>query len=137
MKNSSLDISESSSPALSRVGAVLQQGRQSAGLSYRQLSELTGYSKGQLHGYEHGSPRQIPPTVLAKLAEALKLPLHDLYEAAGYELPTELPSFAPYLRSKYRTLPPAAKAELEQSFKAIADKYGYDPDGPQPGQDEI
>lgn len=60
----------------------------------------------------------------------------DLYDAAGFELPTELPSFTPYLRTKYRDLPPAARAELQQSFAQIAHRYGYRPGGPRSGEDE-
>ena len=54
-----------------------------------------------------------------------------------YWLPKdELPSFTPYLRSKYRDMPLEARKEIEQSFGEIAKKYGYDGSGPLPGEDE-
>ena len=60
----------------------------------------------------------------------------DLYAAAGYPTPTELPSFTPYLRSKYGGLPPEARAELQETFQRLSEKYGYDGDGPADGEDE-
>lgn len=83
-----------------------------------------------------------PPraTVLAALAPHLNLPLADLYVAAGIQQPTELPSFTPYLRSRYRDLPASAQAELEQSFRDVMSRYGFDnangATGPLDGEDE-
>lgn len=73
---------------------------------------------------------------LQALATALDLELADLYSAVGYSSAESLPSFTPYLRSKYGDLPAPAQAELAQSFQHIAHKYGYDANGPAPGEDE-
>jgi transcriptional regulator with XRE-family HTH domain len=105
-------------------------------LSLRQLAHRSGYAIGTLHNFEHDHTSRIAPDRLKRLAAALELPAADLYSAAGIELPTELPTFSPYLRARYRGLPESAQQELQRSFDRIASKYGYDPDGPQPGQDE-
>lgn len=76
--------------------------------------------------------------MLRALAQPLEVPVADLYAAAGFALPDELPTFTPYLRSKYRALPPKAQAELQQSFARITAKYGYSEgsSGPAAGEDE-
>jgi hypothetical protein len=85
---------------------------------------------------ERGEIAKPTTETLDALATALEIDSASLYEAAGYQQPTALPTFTPYLRSKYSGLPPAARAELASSFAKIAQKYGYDPAGPAPGQDE-
>lgn len=119
-----------------QLSRLLKSRRQELGLSFGQLAEASGIVRGQLFKLEQGQVQKVQPAQLAALAEPLQLPLADLYAAAGFELPTELPSFTPYLRTRYRDLPPAAQAELERSFARIAQRYGYDPEGPQPGEDE-
>ena len=118
------------------LGSLLHQRRRALGLSFGRLSALAGFSVGVLHKLEHDQGGEISPEVLQRLADALDLPTADLYAAAGFELPTELPTFSPYLRAKYHGLPVEAQAELQRSFERIADKYGYDPAGPKPGEDE-
>ena len=66
------------------------------------------------------------PDTLKAIAEVLGLDLADIYTAAGYVQSTGLPSFTPYLRSKYADMPPKALQELETSFARIAEKYGYE-----------
>lgn len=45
----------------------------------------------------------------------------------GYEIPERLPSFSPYLRTKY-DLPPEAVAELERYFDMLRSYYGIPED---------
>lgn len=56
---------------------------------------------------------------------------------ANYVVPDDLPSFQPYLRRKYGDMPPQAIEDLDEAFARIAKKYGYRPDGPMAGEDEI
>lgn len=118
------------------LARLLSSRRQAVGLSYGQLEAATGLAKSQLFKLEQGQVQKVQPSMLETLSGPLDVPLADLYAAAGFEFPTELPSFAPYLRSKYADLPPDAQAELAQNFSRIARKYGYEPAGPQPGEDE-
>jgi transcriptional regulator with XRE-family HTH domain len=118
------------------LGSLLKQRREDLELSYGQLHTATGIGKSQLHALEHDRVQKAPAVQLKTLADALELPLSDLYAAAGLPLPTELPSFSPYMRAKYGQLPAEAQNELAKTFAAIAKKYGYQADGPQPGEDE-
>lgn len=48
-----------------------------------------------------------------------------------------LPSFVPYLRSKYRGLPDEAVDSIEKYVARLAKKHGVAIDGPAPGEDEL
>jgi len=85
---------------------------------------------------EQGAIANPRPETLKSLADVLGLDLADVYAAAGYVQPQGLPSFAPYLRSKYARLPKAAQQELERTFSHIVKKHGYEAHGPNPGEDE-
>lgn len=120
------------------LGQLLAAARNAAGLSYGKLEQITGITKATLYKLEQGSIATPNPTMLPQLAKALNLPLADLYASAGYEQPQSLPTFSPYLRSKYKHLPLKARDELAEAFERITTKYGYDAEqtGPSPGQDE-
>ena len=55
---------------------------------------------------------------------------------ADYAVPDDLPSFEPYLRRKYRGLPNEAVEDLDKAFERISSKHGYNPAGPNHGEDE-
>src|SRR5919108_495391 len=61
---------------------------------------------------------------LVRLAKALKTDLADLLTLAGYATGEALPSFTPYLRTKYGHLPAAKRRELVEFFEAIEAEYG-------------
>lgn len=124
--------------AAQSLAKLVTAARSDAGLSLQQLEQATGVAKTTLYDLEHGVVRNPRPAVLAALAAPLGVPLADLYAAAGYEAPKGLPTFSPYLRSKYKDLPPEARDELADAFQRITAKYGYSADGsgPAPGQDE-
>lgn len=125
-----------SSTKLQVLGEQIRQAREAKSLSIRDVAEQTGIGRSTLLDLEQGNVASPNPTTLATLAEQLDLNLADLYATAGYASPKGLPAFTPYLRSKYGDLPSAAQAELTRSFEHIAKKYGYDAEGPTPGQDE-
>jgi transcriptional regulator with XRE-family HTH domain len=85
---------------------------------------------------EQGAFSEPRPEKLRGVAEALGVSVADVLAMAGYTFPTELPAFQPYLRSKYRDLPPSALQELERSFVRIIKEHGHDPAGPRDGEDE-
>lgn len=76
------------------------------------------------------------PDKLSRIAEALDLSLADVFALADYVVPTDLPSFQPYLRSRYRGMPDEAIDDLDKAFARIVKKHGYQPDGPTDGEDE-
>jgi transcriptional regulator with XRE-family HTH domain len=118
------------------LGEMLRAARTAKALSIRDLSTSSGVARSTLLDLEQDNMAAPNPHHLKSLAQSLDLNLTDLYAIAGYVPATGLPSFAPYLRSKYGHLPDEARNELEASFGLIADKYGYDPAGPSPGEDE-
>jgi transcriptional regulator with XRE-family HTH domain len=120
-----------------RLGEFLRQKRKSVGLSTTRLASLIGINDGTITRIEQGSFTAPAPDKLARIAEALGLSLADVYAMAEYAVPADLPSFQPYLRRKYRDMPPEAVEDLDKAFQEIIDKHGYDPDGPHDGEDEL
>jgi transcriptional regulator with XRE-family HTH domain len=117
------------------LGHYLRTKREAAGVSLRALAGRVGVDPAQITRLERGDIASPKADLLARIASELDLPLADVFGLAGYALPTELPSFRPYLRAKYHDLPPAAVAELERVFTDIARRYGAT-DGPVDGEDE-
>jgi transcriptional regulator with XRE-family HTH domain len=116
------------------LGQLIRHRRETLDLSLRQLGQLIGTTDTTVMRIESGEIKSPRGEVLRALAEALGLPSADLFGAAGYTVPTELPSFRPYLRAKYTDLSPADLVELEAAFDDIARRHGTD--GPAPGEDE-
>lgn len=117
-----------------RLGSLVRKRRDELGLSLRQLGERIGITDTTIMRIESGAIRSPRGDVLRALAEGLDLPLADLFAAAGYATPNELPSFQPYLRTKYHELPDRALRELERSFSDITGRYAKQ--GPASGEDE-
>jgi transcriptional regulator with XRE-family HTH domain len=119
-----------------RFGRWLRQRRKTAGLGTTELAKRTGITDGTITRLEQGFIAKPDPRKLSRIAEALDIPLADGYAMAGYDAPHQLPSFRPYLRSKYRGLPADVIADLDRAVANIIRKHGYDPEGPKPGEDE-
>ena len=118
------------------LGQHLQQARQAKGLNGRQLAELTGINHSSLVRIENGRVAEPGPDKLKRIAQALGLSPADVFERAGYAVADDLPTMKPYLRTKYRELPPEAMEQIERYAARIAKKHGIDLTGPEPGQDE-
>ena len=80
------------------------------------------------------SPR---PDKLSKIARALGLSLAEVYGRAGYSVPEGLPTLRPYLRAKYRDLPPEAAEQIQAYAERLAQRHGVNLAGPAPGEDEL
>lgn len=117
-------------------GQFIRSAREAAGLSLRDVAAETGISKSILSRMEQDEVQSPNPNTLQALASTLEIELIDLYTAAGYTPASGLPTFTPYLRSKYRHLPAEARAQIEESFATIAERYGVSESGPEPGEDE-
>lgn len=59
---------------------IIKARREELGMSYRELSEKTGYSKSVLQRYESGTTKKIPVDRLEVIAKALKLDIFSLYD---------------------------------------------------------
>lgn len=119
-----------------RLGALLRQRREAMGLSSRMVGKITGVDPVTIQRFELGTIAVPSPDKLARIAEALGLTLADVYAHAGYAVPTELPTFTPYLRAKYRGLPSEDVEAIERYAQRLAKKHGVSLSGPAPGEDE-
>jgi transcriptional regulator with XRE-family HTH domain len=118
------------------LGRFLKKQRTALGLSTRALAARSGVDMATVVRLEQGAFAEPKPDTLLAIATELGVSLADVFALADYVIPTELPTFTPYLRAKYRSLPRKAIAELEQYFDDLSSRYGIDPAGPAPGEDE-
>lgn len=119
-----------------RLGQLIRQTRQSKKLSLRRLSSMSGIPRSTIDRIEQGAIARPRPDVLTALGRVLLIPVADLYATVHYSAPHDLPSFAPYLRVRYRDLQPEAIDELTQYFETLAEREGIRLDGPPNGEDE-
>jgi hypothetical protein len=77
------------------------------------------------------------PTTIVAIGRVLELPVSDLFASLNWMPKEQLPSFTPYLRAKYGKLPEEAQHDLEEEFLKVAQRYGYQSNGPQSRQDEL
>lgn len=112
------------------LGRYIRTRRLALGLDVRTAAERAGIDHTYWHKLEHGRYRTPTPHYLKAVAKALDAPLTDLYGLVGYHQADELPSFAPYLRSKYTELPPEAVRDLERYYEMLRAYYGIPEDQP-------
>ncbi len=104
-----------------RLGQHIKVVRNDKGISLRDLEQTSGISRGRLSEIESG--QRLPrPAALSRIAAALEIDWEDLYALAGYGHPEGLPSFGPYLRSRYGSdLTAEQVADLERHFRDLTD----------------
>lgn len=120
-----------------RLGALIRYRREAVGWSLRQLEERTSIDNSLLTRMEQGRILKPAPDNVRRIAEALDIPLADLYALADWAVPTELPSPGPYLRAKYRDLSESALRALTRDVDQLLARHGIDmTSGPAPGEDE-
>ncbi len=122
-----------------QLSRFLVSKRVAAGLSAAEVARRAGVDKGTISRIENGLIANPTADSLRAIGEALDIPSSDLFAIAPWVTPEDLPTIRPYLRTKYRQLPPRAIQEIEAHFAKMAEKYGisFDPnDGPRDGQDE-
>ena len=125
--------------AASRLALLLRTTRQSLGLSVREVSRRSHITDSNIVRMEQGVIANPRPDTLKAIADVLGLDLADVFASIDYVQPKGLPSFTPYLRSKYADLPDKAVDDLQKYFTKLANQYGLSPDtwaGPLPGEDE-
>ncbi len=115
------------------LGHYLRQHREAAGLSARGLADIVGVDNSQIVRLEGGRVSHPKADLLGRIAEAVQAPIMDVLTMAGYPTPKGLPSLRPYMRAKYRDLPPEAIDELEAFIATLNARHHS---GPQPGEDE-
>jgi transcriptional regulator with XRE-family HTH domain len=118
------------------LGKVLREKREAMGLSLRQLGKIVELPDVTVLRFEQGAYAAPAPDKLARVAAALGMSLADVFALADYAVPSDLPSFMPYLRTKYRGLPAEDAEAIERYAQKLAKKHGLSLSGPAPGEDE-
>jgi len=117
-----------------QLANLLRAKRQAAGLSATEVARRAGVNVGTVTRIELGQIPSPRPDSLRAIGDVLGIPAADLFAITDWLPRKELPSFRPYMRAKYRELPPEAVQELEEVFERIARDYGAT--GPTNGEDE-
>ncbi|WP_068182393.1 helix-turn-helix domain-containing protein [Mycobacterium sp. UM_CSW] len=124
---------------ITRLAILITSKRVAAGLSTSEVARRAHVDKATVSRIEHGQILSPKAKSLQAIGHVLGIPASELFAIAPWVTPQELPTIRPYLRTKYRELPPAAVQEIETYFNDVARKHGisFDPnDGPLDGEDE-
>jgi len=125
--------------AATHLADLLRTARERLGLSVREVGRRSGIADSNIVRLEQGAIPTPRPDTLKAIADVLWPDPADVFASIGYVQPKGLPSFTPYLRSKYGDMPEAAVRDLEQYFSRLVKKHGLTPEqeaGPKPGEDE-
>ena len=121
MKHNELLDRPSERPPIARM---LEQGRLKCGLTQKKAAPQLGITPPYLSRLERGAYLNPSPRILIAAARLYSLPLADLYAAAGYVLPSELPALEPYLHATCKSLPSWAIREMVHFCEYIQERYG-------------
>jgi transcriptional regulator with XRE-family HTH domain len=110
-----------------QLGDFIRSRREACKLTPQEAAEEAGLNYSYWNKLEHGFYEAPSPTTLKSVAKVLGLAIEDLYALVGYDVPERLPTFTPYLRTKYR-LPAEAITQLESYFDHLRNHYGI-PEG--------
>jgi transcriptional regulator with XRE-family HTH domain len=111
------------------LGEYIRDRRMSRGLSLSEAAQMSGLHLSYWSKLEDGQYKAPAPKHLQAIAGALDVDFEDLYGLTGYEIPQRLPTFKPYLRTKYE-LPPDAVRDLERYFELLRAYYNIPKDQP-------
>src|SRR5579872_7238682 len=107
----------------SRLAHLLLEGRIAAGLMQTTAAQRIGVSPTYLGRLERGEYSNPSPHILAAAAEEYKISQADLFAAAGYLTPSELPTLASYLHATCEELPDSAIGEMVHYCEYIQARY--------------
>ena len=105
-------------------------------MSIPKLADRVGIDPSSMRRIESGFIKQPTADVLRRIAGVLELDPSDLLQRAKHLSLTDLPQFAPYMRTKYKDLTPGDVTAIEEFAAAIAKRRGVSLSGPKPGEDE-
>jgi transcriptional regulator with XRE-family HTH domain len=117
-------------PNTNLLGDYVRAHRESLGLSLAEVARRSGLDYKYWSKVETGDLRLPSPRHLTLIAATVDAQVEDLYGLVGYDFPERLPSFGPYLRTKYADLPPDAVADLERMFSMYRAYYDIPDDQP-------
>ena len=102
-----------------RLGEFLRARRIELGLSARQIARAVDVRDSTIMRLERGTYAAPAANKLARIAEALKLDLADVFSLAGYVVPSSFPALAHYLKVRYPELGEEAIGELQEHFNQL------------------
>lgn len=105
------------------LAALVRRLREEAGLGVRALADKAGMSMSNLSRLEAGLQKTPRRDTLQRLAKALNAEPTDFLILAGYAAGDSLPSFTPYLRTRYGHLSASKRRELAELFDRIEQDY--------------
>jgi len=105
------------------LGDLLKSRREAAGLSLTQMAAQLGISRTYLSRLERGIYAHPSSRILNQMAKHLDIRTEDLCAITGWILPTDLPSFGPYLRAKHPDWPALVITELDDFCDFLQHKY--------------
>jgi transcriptional regulator with XRE-family HTH domain len=114
------------------LGQHIKDEREAQHISCASLSELARIPRSTLRRIEAGEVQRPRPDVLQRLANALGIPVAELFQEIGYTAEASLPPYRSYLESRYMKLSPQAIDELEIYFANVAEREGVRYDQPLP-----
>ncbi|HEX3786161.1 MAG TPA: helix-turn-helix domain-containing protein [Pseudonocardiaceae bacterium] len=113
-----------------KLGAYIRSTRQAHGTTIRALAAQAGIDSGGLTRIEHGHAGMPRPDTLHSIAQALGVPLTDMFVLAGYIVPKDLPSVGPYLCAKYGCLDEEEARAITTIVERLAAVHGSNPARP-------
>lgn len=116
-------------------GEYLHRLRLERRIGIRELARRTELDASNLARMEKGERKPRPDT-LKTLSSVFDVPLADLFAAAGFITPSDLPSMSTYLRICYSDLPDQAVASIDEYIQRLINEHGLNPNGPAPFEDE-
>lgn len=119
-----------------RLGDYLRARRLELGWSAKTLADHSGSSDATVIRIEQGRYASPRAETLSRLAEALELPVADVFARAGYVAPRDLPGLRSYLEARYRDLPETTIEQIEQYVDYLVERHGEALRGPDEGEDE-
>jgi len=111
-----------------RLGAFVTAARTAKGMSKAAVAAAAETSAATITRIEQGKFAAPRPDKLARIARALDIPLADIFAAAEYSAPADLPNFSQYMHAKYGdVLPDEILARIEKYvLRTARDKAGVD-----------
>lgn len=106
------------------LGRLIRRYRENAQLSINELARRIDLSPSIISRVESGEHAQPRSETLVRIASGLGISAAELFAAAGYSTPHDLPPFRTYLKTRYADLPVQAQQELAQHFRRLQRRYG-------------
>lgn len=118
-----------------KLAEMLRGRRHELGLSAHEVARRAEVNIASVTRLENCTNPRPSVETLVPICTVLGVPVADMLTLVDVMPTGQLPSFMPYLRTKYQDMPDEAVQEIATYFDQIAKKYRIS-DGPAAGEDE-